>query len=107
VVLVDEAAEPVATADLAHERSVSSLVGLWRPELERTMRPLAVVVVNLEAEHAFEVAPVEDQEVVEILATHGPDQAAPRLRSPLALAPASSRPGCLRYGPPFAMKNNT
>jgi hypothetical protein len=43
VVLVDEAAEPVATADLAHERSVSWLVGLGRPELERTVWPLAVV----------------------------------------------------------------
>jgi hypothetical protein len=41
---VDEAAEPVATADLAHERYVSSLVRLGRPEFKRAVRPLAVVV---------------------------------------------------------------
>jgi hypothetical protein len=39
------------------------------------MRPLAVVVVDVDGEHAFEVTPVEDQQPVEILGTHSPDEA--------------------------------
>jgi hypothetical protein len=75
VVLVDEAAEAVAAADLAGRRSVSSLVGFWCPLFEDPMRPLAVVVVDVDAEHAFEVTAVEDQQPVETLGTHGSDQA--------------------------------
>jgi len=37
--------------------------------------PLAVVVVDVDAEHAFEVAAVEDQHPVETLGTHGADEA--------------------------------
>ncbi len=40
MVLVDEAAEPVATADFACGRSCSSLVGFGCPLLEGTMRPV-------------------------------------------------------------------
>jgi len=39
------------------------------------MRPLAVVVVDVDAEHAFEVTAVEDQQPVETLGTYGPDEA--------------------------------
>ncbi len=63
VVLVDEAAKAVATADLALRRSLPSLIEFGRPEVEGAMRPFAVVVVDVDAEHAFEVAAVEDQHV--------------------------------------------
>jgi len=43
VVLVDEAAESVAAADLAHGRFLPSLVAFGRPEFEGAMRSLAVV----------------------------------------------------------------
>jgi hypothetical protein len=39
------------------------------------MRPLAVVVVDIHAQDAFEVAAVEDQQPVEALSTHGADKA--------------------------------
>jgi hypothetical protein len=81
---VDEATEPVATADLAHERSVSSLVGRGRPELERTMRLLAVVVIDVDAEHVFEVAPVEDQQPVETPGTYGDHHTVKRSKSSFA-----------------------
>jgi hypothetical protein len=61
VVLVEEATEPVATADLAHRRCLPLLIEFGRPEFEGAMWPLAVVVVDVDAEHSFEVAAVEDQ----------------------------------------------
>jgi hypothetical protein len=39
------------------------------------MRPLGVVVVDVDAEDTFEVATVEDQQPVETLRTHGSDEA--------------------------------
>lgn len=39
------------------------------------MWSLSVVVVDVDAEHAFEVAAVEDQQPVETLATHRADKA--------------------------------
>jgi hypothetical protein len=39
------------------------------------MRPLAVVVVDVVAEHAFEVTPVEDQQPVQAFGAHGADEA--------------------------------
>lgn len=41
---MDEAAEAVAAADLAHRWSITSIVAFGRPDLEGTMRPVAVVV---------------------------------------------------------------
>ena len=75
VVLVDEAAEPVASADLTRRRSFLSLVEFGWPEFDGAVRPLAVVMVDVDAEHAFEVAAVEDQQPVETLGTHGSDEA--------------------------------
>src|SRR5437879_6195788 len=75
VVLVDESAEPVATVDLALRRSLPPLAGFGWPEFKRTMRPLAVVMVDVDAQHAFEVAAVEDQQPVETLGTHRADEA--------------------------------
>jgi hypothetical protein len=39
------------------------------------MWPLAVVMVDVDAKHAFEVTAVEDQQRVQTLGTHGPDEA--------------------------------
>jgi hypothetical protein len=71
VVLVDEATEAVATADLARRRFLPLLIEFGRPEFEGPTWPLAVVKVDADAEHAFEVAAVEDQQPVETLGSHG------------------------------------
>jgi hypothetical protein len=60
---VDEAAEPVAAPDLADRRRIWPL-RFRRLQLERAMRPLRVVVVDEDAQHALEVAAVKDQEPV-------------------------------------------
>jgi hypothetical protein len=39
------------------------------------MRPLAVVVVDVDTEHAFEVTPVEHEQPVQALGAHGTDEA--------------------------------
>jgi hypothetical protein len=52
-----------------------SLVAVGRPELEGTMRRLAVVMVDVDAKHAFEVPAVKDQQQVQTLGTYGPDEA--------------------------------
>src|SRR5439155_6449811 len=75
VVLVDEAAEPVARADLALRRSLPSLVGFGWSEFEGAVRPLAAGMVDVDAQHAFEVAAVKDQQRVETLGTHRADEA--------------------------------
>jgi hypothetical protein len=49
------------------------------------MRPLAVVVVDVDAEHVFEVTPVEDQQPVQGFGAHRSDEALRhrvRLRGP-------------------------
>jgi hypothetical protein len=75
VVLVDEAAEAVATADLARRRFLPLLIEFGRPEFERAVWPLAVVMVDVDAERSFEVAAVEDQQPVETLGTHSTNEA--------------------------------
>src|SRR4051794_21620917 len=75
VVLVDEAAEPVAAADLTRGRSRSLYVRVGRTEFDRAVGPLTVVMVDVDAQHAFELAAVEDQQPVETLRAHGPDEA--------------------------------
>ena len=56
VVLVDEAAETVAAVDRAHMRFFLWPVRVGRTKFKGTMRPLSVVMVDPDAEHAFEVA---------------------------------------------------
>jgi len=75
VVLVDEATEAVAAVDLAHMRSCLWRVRVGRAKFKGTMRPFAVVMVDVDAEHAFEVASVEDQQPVEALRTDCSDEA--------------------------------
>jgi hypothetical protein len=74
-VFVDETAELVAAAYLALMRSLRSLVLFGRLEFEGAVWPLALVVVDVGVEYAFEVATVEDQEPVEALGAHGSDEA--------------------------------
>ncbi len=51
------------------------MVGVGRPQVERAVGPLAVVVVDVDTKHSFEVAAVEDQQPVEALGAHGSDEA--------------------------------
>jgi hypothetical protein len=51
------------------------VLGFGRPQVECAVRPLPVVVVDVDAQHAFEVAAVEDQQPVEALGAHGFDEA--------------------------------
>lgn len=63
VVFVDESAEAVATLDAGWEWTFDAALRcgrVWRHKVERAVRPVAVVVVNEDAEHALEVAPVQD-----------------------------------------------
>jgi hypothetical protein len=55
VVLVDEAAEAVAATDRTDGHRRSWLLRPRRLQLERTMRPLRVVVVDVGAQHTLEV----------------------------------------------------
>src|SRR5713226_7395939 len=73
---------------LAGRRSFPSLVGFGCPVFEGTMRPLAVVVVDVDAEHPFEVTAVEDQPV-QTLGTYGPHEA---LRDRVCLRRSYRRP---------------
>jgi hypothetical protein len=75
VVLVNEAAEPVAAADVVLGRSFWLRLRLGRAEFERAMRSLAVVVVDVDTEHAFEMTAVQDQQPVQTLGAHGSDEA--------------------------------
>src|SRR5439155_25249367 len=56
-----------------------------RLELQRTMWPLRVVVIDVDAQHALEVAAIEDQQPVETFRANGSDEAlrdGVRLRRP-------------------------
>jgi hypothetical protein len=74
VVLVDEAAEAVMAVDLADGWCRRWLRGLRGPEVERAMRSLRVVVLDVDAQHALEVAAVEDQQPVEAFGADGSDE---------------------------------
>ena len=46
-----------------------------RDEVERAVRSVCVVVVDVDAEHVLEVAAVEDQKPIEAFSTDGADEA--------------------------------
>src|SRR5215218_4289507 len=46
-----------------------------RDELERSVRPVAVVMIDVDAEHALEVSSAEDQDPVETFTPDGADEA--------------------------------
>jgi hypothetical protein len=73
VVFVDKAAEAVVATDLPDGRCRCRR---WLPrlrwlEVERAVGPLRVVVLDVDAQDAFEVAAVEDQQPVETLGADG------------------------------------
>jgi hypothetical protein len=57
------------------DRSERGLLRIGRREVERAVRPAAVVVVDEDAKRAFEVPSVEDEEPVEALRADGADEA--------------------------------
>jgi hypothetical protein len=59
--------------DLARKWPLPSLIELGRPEFERAMRPLAAVIVDVDAQPAVEMAAVEGQRPIQTLAAHGVD----------------------------------
>jgi len=72
VVLVDEAAEHVAVANVARADGQRVLgVGRRSREVEGTMRPPAVVVVGIRPKRPIEVPPTEDERPIQAL---GPDR---------------------------------
>ena len=74
VVLVDEAAEAVVELDLADGGCRRWFLGLRGPELERALRPLRVVVLDVGAQDVLEVSAVEDQQPVEAFGADGSDE---------------------------------
>ncbi|HYN50169.1 MAG TPA: hypothetical protein VES62_04520 [Thermoleophilaceae bacterium] len=73
---MQESAEPITASDITDRWWCwRSRVGIWSAEVEAAMRPLGVVVVDIDAQDPFEVAAVEDQQPVETLVAHGSDEA--------------------------------
>ncbi len=64
---MDEAAERVPPLDLAGSWSWRRFSRVGWPKLKGAVRPLGVVVIDINTKDVFEVAPVEDQEPVETL----------------------------------------
>lgn len=82
VVLVDQAAESVTAADpidLDHFDGSSVVRGRHLHErrslIERSVRPVFVVVERVARQHGFELATAEDQQPIEAFATESPDPA--------------------------------
>ena len=71
---MDQAAEAVVAVDLAAGWRRRWFRGLRGLEVERAMRSLRVVVLDVDAQHALEVAAVEDQQPVEALAADSSDE---------------------------------
>jgi hypothetical protein len=57
---VDEASEAVAAVDRVEGRELDGVSCLRWAQLERAVRPLAVVVVRVDAEDMLEVAAAQD-----------------------------------------------
>jgi hypothetical protein len=76
---VDQSAESIWTLDMAwsrrRDKSERWLLRIWRGEVERAVRPVAVVVLDEDAKHALEVLSVDDEEPVETLGPGGADEA--------------------------------
>ena len=87
-VVVNEAAEAVAALDVGSRREDEAELpcsGVGRFEVERTVRPMAVVVVDEDPEDALEVASAASRDTRSRRYGRG----ARRSRSPSALAPVS------------------
>src|SRR6266498_1988875 len=47
----------------------------WRSQLECSMRPVTVVMIDVDAEHLLELSPADDQDPVETVTSDGADPA--------------------------------
>ena len=77
-VFVDDSAETVATLDASRIGRITPNTGVLRSggaSFKRAMRPVALVVVDVDPEHMLEVAPVHDQQPVQALGADGADEA--------------------------------
>ena len=77
-VLVKQTAEQVTPADLGRLIVADEgRSGGWvrRLKAKRPVRPMGVVVLNVDSEHVLEVAASEDQQPVQALSAHRPDPA--------------------------------
>jgi hypothetical protein len=79
LVFVDESAEAISTGDFARSGRAGEPqhwpLAVGRQEVQRPMRAVAVVVLDEDAEHSLEVAPVENEEPVETRGAGGADEA--------------------------------
>jgi hypothetical protein len=99
LVLVDEAAEEVEPVQAGYRRRwvASGYHGgarLGRLEVERAVRPPAVVAAHLHAEHTLELAAADNQEPVEALTA---DAADPALDVGVRVRRPARRPGRSGY----------
>jgi hypothetical protein len=82
MVLMDQSAQNVAAPNLRRGHVPRVQSGIGRLKVEASMRPGPVVVLDEGAEHALQVTPSEDEDVVEALPTNG---AYPALRERVRL----------------------
>jgi hypothetical protein len=88
MVLMDQSAQNVAASDLRAGLRPRVQAGMGRLKIEAPMRPGPVVVLDVGGEHALQVTPAEDEDVVEALPTNG---AYPALRERVRLRRADGR----------------
>ena len=71
---MDQSAEQVPPAYGGRAAGVvdrDGVAAIWRDKLERAVRPVPVVVVGVDAQDAFEMAPSEDEDPIETVAADG------------------------------------
>ena len=71
MVLMDQFAQNVAAPYLRPRHGPRIQSGIWQLKVEAPMRPGPVVVLDVGAEHALQVTPSKDGDVVETLPTNG------------------------------------
>jgi hypothetical protein len=81
-ILVDESAEPVASQRQDDRSGGWRGAACGRALIQRSVRTMGVVMLDVLAQHDVEVAGAGDQEVVEAFPTQGADEAFPRSHSP-------------------------
>src|SRR5664279_6580108 len=90
VVLVDEAAQDVATIDVERRGNAGhSAVGHGHTEIDATMWTLSVVVGDVLPKHSLQMPASEDEHVVETFVAHGSQPSVPRRHGPGEIGPAS------------------
>jgi hypothetical protein len=85
VVLVDEAAEAIASLYGAGCWRTTAIDRFGWHEREGSVRALAVVMLGVAAQHTLKVTATEDQQPVEALGANGADEALSVGVSPVAL----------------------